>query len=134
MLRERERIAALARCGDFTAHLLAAPVVVAVVLLPAGNQYDPVRAMQFDAGRAAQNMMLAAWAEGVSSCPTTMHRPDDAALVLRLPEAHRVATVLPFGYPRADEGGANPRPRLPFAAFVFDEEWGRPPVEKTAAG
>ncbi len=52
----------LAACGDFTAQLAAAPLVIALVVLPGSGQHDPERAVQFDAGRAAQNMMLAAWA------------------------------------------------------------------------
>ncbi len=56
VLRDQEHKRELAACGDFAQHLPSAPVVVAVVLLPDGGP--------FDAGRAAQNMMVAAWAEG----------------------------------------------------------------------
>ena len=53
----------------------------------------------FDAGRAAQNMLLAAWNEGVGSCPNGM--PDRAATgeVLGLPEGGEPAILLTFGYP-----------------------------------
>jgi nitroreductase len=53
----------------------------------------------FDAGRAAQNMLLAAWNEGVGSCPNGM--PDRAATgeVLGLSEGEEPAIVLSFGYP-----------------------------------
>jgi nitroreductase len=53
----------------------------------------------FDAGRAAQNMMLAAWNERVGSCPNGM--PDRAAAgdVLGLSEGEEPAIVITFGYP-----------------------------------
>ena len=52
----------------------------------------------FDAGRCAQNMMLAAWNEGVASCPNGM--PDNRATsnILGLDEDEHVLNVLAFGY------------------------------------
>ncbi len=55
--------------------------------------------MAFDAGRAAQNMMLAAWNEGIGSCPNGMPDPDGVARVLGLEEDERSVIVLTFGYP-----------------------------------
>jgi nitroreductase len=53
----------------------------------------------FDAGRCAQNMLLAAWDQGVGGCPNGM--PDRAAVaeLLALPEGEEPAIVLTFGYP-----------------------------------
>ena len=53
----------------------------------------------FDAGRAAQNMMLTAWNEHVGSCPNGMPDPDAVARLLDLEEDERPVTVLTFGYP-----------------------------------
>jgi nitroreductase len=126
ILREPARKVELAACGDYTAHLIAAPVIVAIVTLPDAGQWEPVRATSFDAGRAAQNMMLAAWAEGVASCPVTMHRHDDAARVLGVPPEHRVTWVLAFGYPAADAPAREPRSRLPLEEYVHEDRWGGP--------
>jgi nitroreductase len=49
----------------------------------------------FDVGRSAQNMMLAAWNEGVVSCPNGIRDADAAAAVL----GEAPAYVLSFGYP-----------------------------------
>ena len=49
----------------------------------------------FDVGRAAQNMMLAAWNDGVVSCPNGLRDPEAAAAVL----GEAPAFVLSFGYP-----------------------------------
>jgi nitroreductase len=67
----------------------------------------------FDAGRAAQNMMLAAWNEGVTSCPNGMSDRDKSGAVLGLGEDEQVLTVLAFGYPA--------RPRNPERRPA--EEW-----------
>jgi nitroreductase len=53
----------------------------------------------FDAGRAAQNMMLAAWNDGVTSCPNGMPDADTTGELLGLDEGERVVNVLSFGYP-----------------------------------
>jgi len=53
----------------------------------------------FDAGRAAQNMMLTAWNEHIGSCPNGMPDSDAVAQLLDLEEGERPAIVLTFGYP-----------------------------------
>jgi nitroreductase len=53
----------------------------------------------FDAGRAAQNMMLAAWNDGVGSCPNGIRDADALAAVVPLAEGEQVQIVLSFGYP-----------------------------------
>ena len=54
-------------------NVLGAGLSVVLVVSPGGGLVD------FDAGRAAQNMMLAAWAEGVASCPNGVADPDGLA-------------------------------------------------------
>ena len=53
----------------------------------------------FDTGRAAQNMMLAAWNDGVTSCPNGMPDRAKTGALLALAEGEEVAMVLSFGYP-----------------------------------
>jgi nitroreductase len=69
-----------------------AALVVAIVAWGRG----PVA---FDVGRAAQNMMLTGWEDGVGSCPNGVAKPDETARILGLTEDERVAIVLTFGYP-----------------------------------
>ena len=52
-----------------------------------------------DAGRAAQNMMLAAWNDSIGACPNGMPDPDAVAQLLDLEDGERPITVLTFGYP-----------------------------------
>lgn len=76
-------------------NLLGAKLVVAIV-----------SRASLDAGRCAQNMMLAAWNEGVVSCPNGVADPERARDVLGLGEDDQIAIVLSFGYasrPRTPE-------------------------------
>ena len=115
ILRDEARKKEIAGCGDFAKHVPSAPLVIAVVLTPGGGP--------FDAGRAAQNMMLAAWDEGITSCPVAMHKQECAAEALGLPPEHRVAIVLSFGYPETEASLHRGVPRTPLAELVHQERW-----------
>jgi nitroreductase len=89
---DRERVARLARAVFVPANVLGAALVVAVTVSGKG----PTR---FDAGRAAQNMMLAAWNDGVASCPNGIADAGAMAGALDLADGEEPAIVLSFGYP-----------------------------------
>ena len=55
--------------------------------------------VSFDAGRSAQNMLLAAWNAGVGSCPNGQKDPEAARTALGLGADDEIAIVLTFGYP-----------------------------------
>jgi nitroreductase len=52
-----------------------------------------------DAGRVAQNLMLAAWALGVGSCPNGVNDAVGLNRALRLADDDKVPVVISFGYP-----------------------------------
>lgn len=91
VVRDRDRLDRLAGCGDFTAPVRSAPLVLAPVRLPEGNDWDM--------GRLAQNIMLAAAALGVGSCPITLHREACGREILGIPDGHRCRWVVALGYP-----------------------------------
>ena len=126
VLRDQARKAELAKCGRFTPHVVASPVVIAVVLVPelgvVGAPFTIFRG-PFDSGRAAQNIMLAAWNEGLGSCPASMHDAEAAAAVLGLPEGHVVANLIALGYPAGKDPNSGGRPRLSLDDFVYYEVW-----------
>jgi len=92
LLRSRENLIGLSRFGDFAAHL--ADAAFAVVILVS----DEYRQDRFDAGRAAQNMMLAAHALGVGSCPITLHNEEGAKRFLNVPPELSIVVCIAFGY------------------------------------
>ncbi len=73
-------------------NVLGAALVVAIVVGGKGPT-------AFDAGRAAQNMMLAASDDGIGSCPNGVADAAAMAELLGLDEGEQVTTVLTFGYP-----------------------------------
>ncbi len=77
-----------------------------------------------DAGRAAQNMMLAAWALGVGSCPNGIADRVGLNRALRLGDEDKVATVLSFGYP------AKPRDPKRRSAAEWVERANRKPYDE----
>jgi nitroreductase len=87
-----ERREALAELVYAHENVATAGLVVAIVV-PDGPR------SRFDAGRVAQNMLLAAWNEGVVSCPNGLTEPEKARSLLEAGEEERIAIVLSFGYP-----------------------------------
>jgi nitroreductase len=102
--RVREEVASSVYDGD---NVRGAALVVAIVVGPKGPT-------AFDAGRAAQNMMLAASGDGVGSCPNGIADARRLRGALEHGEDESVATVLTFGHPL--------RPRRDPASLPA-EEW-----------
>lgn len=109
--------AEIAKCGDFAAWIPTAPLLVAVALTDSGTRGE------FDAGRAAQNMMIAAWAEEIGSCPVSMHHVDCARDTLGLPVTWRVAIVVAFGYRAKAPKSVPEAARLPWDDYVRHNRW-----------
>jgi nitroreductase len=76
----------------------------------------------FDAGRAAQNMMLAAWGDGIVSCPNGIR---DAEAAERL-VGGAPAIALSFGYP------AKPRDPESRTAEEWSRQANRKPLDEVA--
>lgn len=104
VVRDRQRLAAIAALSGFARWMADAAVAIVIAQT---ERHD------FDAGRCAQNMMLAAWNEGVASCPNGMPDPARTASVLGLDDDERPVIVLTFGYPARRR---DPESRTP-------EEW-----------
>jgi nitroreductase len=119
VVRDPEQIGRVAEAVYMPSNLRGAPLAVAVVVRGKG----PVG---FDAGRAAQNMMLAAHAEGIGSCPNGIADAEALAAVLGHESEEQVVTVLGFGHPatprdparRSAQEWVQRAARLPFDEVV----------------
>ena len=96
VVQNRATLEALSACGSFASHLKGAALAVVIVT-------DPGRFGGFDSGRAAQNMMLAAWVDGIGSCIATLHEETCAHQVLGVPDEYGCHTAISFGYPLAQD-------------------------------
>src|SRR5215813_4800880 len=110
-----KQIGALASSGPYIAD---APLAIALVIEGAKNPY-------IDATRAAECLMLAAWSEGIGSCWVGgIDRPKIKEL-LGIPEEAELITVIPFGYPTAEET-TKPKVRKRLSKIAFRERYGDP--------
>ena len=116
VVREPATLAALARDAPWGRWLARAAVVIVIV---------QTERHEFDAGRCAQNMMVAAWNDGIGSCPA--HLPaEQVARLLGIPAALHVDRVVGFGYVDPARTAPPPsvaRPRRPLDELVRWERW-----------
>ena len=115
VLRERSRREEVAACAQFAQHLPSAAAGIAICA--------PSNGSDFDAGRAAQNMMVAAWSTGIASCPCSMHDQPRVKKTLGLPDDYRVVVVLALGYPNPALPMSMGRKRLELDDYVHQERW-----------
>src|SRR3970040_1321025 len=110
-----DRLKGLAEHGNFTDPVRASAATIVLVKEEGGNM--------FDIGRAAQNIMLAAKAIGVASCPITLHRSVQARAFLGAPEGTETRYAFALGSPGT---AATPRRfggRKPLEAVVRYEQY-----------
>lgn len=98
VVADQQRLVELAKSVSRPANLERCPVAIAIAMTAGGP---------FDAGRAAQNMMVAAWDLGVGTCPNTPRDSDAIHRALAVPDGVKVVTIISLGYPAEGE----PRPR-----------------------
>lgn len=118
VVTDPEQMARLAECGSFTDPIRNAPLALALVQEPGGYE--------FDTGRLAQNVMLAADAIGLASCPITLHDDERAHRVLGLPEGARCRYALAIGYPAPSAGPRRFGGRKPLDELVHRDRYGNP--------
>ncbi|HEX5039019.1 MAG TPA: nitroreductase family protein [Candidatus Limnocylindria bacterium] len=98
VVRDRAHLGELGAVGRYASHLAGAAAAVALVR-PVARSEHQLTTYLWDLGRAAQNMVLAAWELGIGSVPATVYDLDLAARLLGLPEDRRCDFLLSFGYP-----------------------------------
>ena len=126
VVRDRATLIALAEVGPFAGHLAAGAAAIALVT-PDPEAADSPASVLWDLGRAAQNMVLVAWARGVGSVPATVYDQGLCRRILEYPADHHCEYLLNFGYPANPDAMTRPlrtggRRRL--EEVVYYERWG----------
>ena len=119
VIRDRDTLARLAACSRTAAHLAGAAFGILLVM-DASNAWQ-----EFDAGRLAERLMLAAWAQGVGSCIGAFGDESRVRALLGIPQDRSVRVAISFGFPAALAGP--PRSgtgRRPLEELVSYERYG----------
>ncbi|MGI9595909.1 MAG: nitroreductase family protein [Acidimicrobiales bacterium] len=110
---------ALKAGGDY-ANWIGQPPVLAVFTV----RSDAGPRRLFDIGRHAQNLMVAANAVGLTSCPVTLHHEDVVRSTLGIPADVEVPMLVSLGWPESMEPPAGiAGPRVPLDAYAMAERW-----------
>jgi nitroreductase len=124
VIQDRKHLEELAGVGQFAGHLARATAAIALVR-PA-VEGPGIKSVMWDLGRAAQNMVLAAWELGIGSVPATVYDHDMAKRLLGLPDDQDCDFLLSFGYPANTEkltAPNKPGGRKPLDEIVHRERW-----------
>jgi len=108
---------ALAEAGDYSSWIGTSAAIV-------GFASPAAELRQFDVGRQAQNMMIAAHAEGIGSCPVTLQHADVARAAVGLPDDWEMGMVITLGYPVEDHPDSPlKRTRVSLDDLVIHDRW-----------
>ncbi|MGH1493362.1 MAG: nitroreductase family protein [Acidimicrobiales bacterium] len=110
---------ALKAGGDFATWIDQAPLLVVFTVT---SNAGPRR--MFDIGRHAQNLMVAANAVGLTSCPVTLHHEDVVRSTLGIPANVDAPMLVSLGWPASMEAPAGiAGPRVPLTDYAMAERW-----------
>jgi nitroreductase len=118
VVRDKEtlhRLGQLARTGPYIAQ---APLAIVVAM-------DRSPLADSDSSRAIQDMILAAWLQGVGSNWVGYNNLPQVNPLLGIPQDVSVLAILPFGYP-AEAVGKGQKQRKPLGEVAYNERWGNP--------
>lgn len=110
-----QQLGQLAKTGPYIAQ---APMAIVVCMLQS-------RYALSDCSRAIQDMVLAAWDQGVGSNWVGFNNLADVKPLLGIPQDVDVLAIVPFGYP-AEQIGAGIKKRRPLGEVASSERYGRP--------
>jgi len=102
---------------------VSAPVIIVACAHPskAWKKFDGEEYWKVDVAIAMQNLILAAWEEGLGTCWIGAFKEDEAKRVLGVPTDVRIVAMTPLGYPAEEKGPVSNR--KPFKEIVRYEHW-----------
>ena len=125
LITERQTLERLGQVGRHAAHVPDATAAIALVTPDPRAPRAPL-SITWDLGRAAQNIVLAAWALGIGSCPVTVHDHELARELIGYPDGRDCTYLITLGYPAdLDDVARPPRAggRKPLAEVFHRERW-----------
>lgn len=121
--RKKELAASLPKGNPATRAVETAPVVVVACADPkASGKVEDKDYYLLDIGIAMQQLVLAAFAEGLGTCWVAWMEEEAIRKTCQVPDDFRVVALTPLGYP-AKEASSTPRKDL--SEIAFEETWGQ---------
>lgn len=110
-----QKLAQLATTGPYIAQ---APLAIVVAMDKSPYEIS-------DGSRAIQDMILAAWSQGIGSNWVGFNNLPQVNPVLGIPQDVSVLAIVPFGYP-TKQIGKGQKKRKPLNEVAYSEHWGKP--------
>lgn len=117
VVRDRTALKRLGQLASHGSYIADAPLAIAVVVPDGPLGY-------IDGTRAVQDMMLAAWGEGIGSNWVGNTNTEEIKNQLGVPADRMVLTVVPFGYPTKSIG-AGVKERKALSEIAHAERFGQ---------
>lgn len=118
VVRDKETLRQLGQLIRTGPYIAQAPLAIVVAM-------DQSPLAVSDGSRAIQDMMLAAWSQGVGSNWVGFNNLSAVNPLLGIPQEVSVLAILPFGYPAVDVGKGQKK-RKPLGEVAYTERWGNP--------
>jgi nitroreductase len=118
IVQDKETLRQLGQLARTGPYIPQAPLAIVVAM-------DRSPLAVSDGSRAIQNMILAAWSQGVGSNWVGYNNLPEVNKLLGIPEEVSVLGILPFGYP-AQAIGKGQKKRKPLGEVAYKERWGKP--------
>ena len=121
VVTDQEGRNSVADSGDFGDWIKEAAVALVFAIHSDGGLRP-----DFDIGRMAQNAMIVANSEGLSSCPMTVYRQQELRNALSIPDEYDVPMVVGMGFATNSSKTSRSHPRIPLEDMVYRETWQKP--------
>jgi nitroreductase len=118
VVQDRETLRRLGQLASTGPYIAQAPLAIVVAM-----DRNPIAVS--DGSRAIQDMILAAWSQGVGSNWVGFNGLPEVNRFLAIPEEVSVLAILPFGYP-VEAVGKGQKKRKPLGEVAYHERWGKP--------
>ena len=118
VVRDKETLRQLGQLARTGPYIPQAPLAIVVAM-----DRSPIAVS--DGSRAIQDMILAAWSQGVGSNWVGFNGLPEVNPLLSIPEEVSVLAILPFGYP-VEAVGKGQKKRKPLGEVAYHEQWGKP--------
>ena len=118
VIRDKETLRQLGQLARTGPYIPQAPLAIVVAT-------DRSPLADSDGSRAIQDMILAAWSQGIGSNWVGFNNLPQVNPLLGIPEEVSVLAIVPFGYPDV-AAGKGQKKRKPLGEVVSNERWGEP--------